>query len=104
MDDYREIVRNFSTRYKQAKLVVQSILPTALDWIDNSRIQDFNRQLEEIAREFTVEYLDVYRLFLDLKGNPNSACFQDDGVHVSSKGYEVWADEVERFLKRGVTA
>jgi len=52
MDDYREIIRNFSTRYKRAKLVVQSILPTALDWIDNHRIQDCNRRLEELAREF----------------------------------------------------
>jgi lysophospholipase L1-like esterase len=104
MDNYREIIRNFNTRYKKAKVVVQSILPTALDWIDNNRIQDFNRRLEEVAREFNAAYLDVYRLFVDSNGNPDTACLQDDGVHVSSKGYEVWANEVERFLKRGEAA
>jgi lysophospholipase L1-like esterase len=98
LDDYRAIVRNFTARYKEAKVVVQSILPTAIDWIDNNRIQDFNRRLEEIAREFNAEYLDVYHLFVDSQGNPKVEQFMEDGVHLSSRGYEVWADEVERFL------
>ena len=100
MDDYREIVRNFTARYKKARVVVQSILPTALDWIDNNRIQVFNRRLVEIAQEFNAEYLDVYRLFVDARGNPNVDQLMEDGAHVSSKGYEVWANEVEWFLEK----
>lgn len=98
-DPYREIVRNLSTWYKKSKVVIQSILPVALEWISNNAIKETNRHLEQIAREFSVEYLDVYSLFIDSKGNPKSEYYlQDDGVHLSSKGYDVWADEVERFL------
>jgi lysophospholipase L1-like esterase len=96
---YREIVRNLTTWYKQTRLVVQSILPTDLTWIGNSAIEAANRKLSAIAREYNADYLDVYRLFLDKAGNTRSDYLQEDGVHLSSKGYGVWADEVERFLR-----
>jgi lysophospholipase L1-like esterase len=96
---YREIVRNLTTWYKQSRMVVQSILPTDLAWIENRTIGAVNRKISAIAREFNAEYLDVYRLFLDEAGNTRSDYLDDDGVHLSSKGYQVWADEVERFLR-----
>jgi lysophospholipase L1-like esterase len=95
---YREIVRNLSTWYKKSKVVIQSILPVALEWISNNAIRETNRHLEQIAREFSVEYIDVYSLFIDSKGNPKNEYLQDDGVHLSDKGYDAWANEVERFL------
>jgi lysophospholipase L1-like esterase len=96
---YREIVRNFAIWYKKSKVVIQSILPVALEWISNNAIRDTNRHLEQIAHEFSVEYLDVYTLFVDSKGNAKKEYLQDDGVHLSSKGYDVWAKEVELFLR-----
>jgi lysophospholipase L1-like esterase len=99
-DSYREIVRNLTTWHKNTTVVVQSILPVDLAWVNNNVIKDTNRNLVEIAREYNAEYLDVYSLFVDQKGNPKSGYLQEDGVHLSSKGYEVWANEVERFLKK----
>jgi lysophospholipase L1-like esterase len=99
-DSYREIVRNLTTWYKKSTVVVQSILPVTLEWVSNNVIKDTNRGLAEIAREFHAEYLDVYSLFVDSKGNPKSVYLQDDGVHLSGKGYEVWAKVVERFLRK----
>ncbi|HJW29556.1 MAG TPA: GDSL-type esterase/lipase family protein, partial [Saprospiraceae bacterium] len=46
---YREIVRDLSTWYKKSKVVIQSILPVALEWISNSTIRETNRHLEQIA-------------------------------------------------------
>jgi lysophospholipase L1-like esterase len=97
---YREIVRNLTTWYKKSKIVVQSILPVTLEWIDSNVIIDANRRLGQIARENNAEYLDVYGLFVNSKGIPKSGYLQEDGVHLSSKGYEVWANEVARFLKK----
>ncbi len=97
---FREIVRNLTTWYKKSKIVVQSILPAHLGWISSNVIKDINRHLAEIALEYNAEYLDVYSLFVDSRGNPRSDYLQDDGVHLSGKGYEVWANKVERFLKK----
>jgi lysophospholipase L1-like esterase len=98
--NYKEIVSKLTSWFKNSKIVVQSLLPVRLEWINNNVIQDINRHLKQIACDFSVEYLDVYSRFVDSQGNPRRANLLDDGVHLSEKGYEVWADEVERFLKK----
>lgn len=100
IDPYREIVRNLTTWYKQSTVVIQSILPVELTWISPEVIRDTNRQLKQIAKEYSAEYLDVYGAFVDDQGNPEIGYLQDDGVHLGSKGYAAWAKEVAGFLKR----
>ena len=99
---YREIVRNLTTWYKRAKVVVQSILPVEITWIDKNVIPSTNRLLEQTAREYDADYLDIYSLFVDSKGDPKNGYLSDDGVHLASKGYDVWAKEVERFLNNRI--
>jgi lysophospholipase L1-like esterase len=98
--DYKEIVSKLTSWFKNSKIVVQSVLPVRLEWINNNVIQDINRQLKKIAGEFSAEYIEVYGLFIDSADNAKRECLLDDGVHLSDKGYEVWANEVERFLKK----
>jgi lysophospholipase L1-like esterase len=95
---YREIVRNLTTWYKKARTVVQSVLPADLEWIDNNDIRDINRLLEQIAREYGADYLDIYSRFVDPQGNPQHGYLSDDGVHLAGMGYDVWSKEVARFV------
>ena len=97
---YRDIVRDLTTWYKKAIIVVQSILPVDLEWISTDTIKETNDRLKQIAHEYGAEYLDIHSLFVDSKGKPKSDYLQDDGVHLSSKGYDMWAKELERFLKK----
>jgi len=96
---YREIVRNLSTWYKGATVVVQSLLPVDMPWISNDTIRTINRHLSGLARELDAEYLDVYSHFAGENGVPRQGLLSDDGVHLADRGYAVWADVVERFLK-----
>ena len=100
IESYQEIVRNLTTCYKRTTIVVQSILPVELTWISPEVIRDTNRRLEQIAQDFNADYLDVYAHFVDQAGNPLSDCLQDDGVHLSRQGYDVWAEEIDNFLKK----
>jgi len=97
---YREIVRNFTTWWKSATVVVQSLLPVDYSWISNDTIRDLNRQLKDIAHEQGADYLDVFAAFVDKDGRPIAGYLSDDGVHLASKGYEVWAKVVEEYLNR----
>lgn len=100
LDPYREVVRNLTTWYKQATIVVQSILPVELTWISNDVVKDTNRNLAVIAGEYDAEYLDIYRPFVDDQDRPIIGLLSDDGVHLASKGYDVWVEEVKRFLNK----
>ncbi len=95
---YGEIVRNLTTWYKGATIMVQSLLPVDMPWINNNTIKTINYSLSHIAREHDAEYLDVYIHFVDENGKPRPGLLSDDGVHLASKGYEVWATVVEEYL------
>lgn len=98
---YRKIVSELSYKFKEAVIVVQSVLPVNLYWIDNSAIKAVNRAMKETANEFNnVEYLDVFSLFVDANGKPIKDYLLDDDVHLSDKGYDVWAKAVEGFLNK----
>lgn len=99
IDTYKKIVSELSSKFKDAVIVVQSILPVNLYWIDNGVIKVLNRRLQDIAKEFNAEYLNIFSLFVDANGRPNDSYLLDDGVHLSNAGYDVWAKEVEGFLK-----
>src|SRR5208283_67939 len=98
VESYRTIMKRLAATFKNAELVVQSILPAVLSWVDNKIIESINMSLKGIAQEVKAEYLDVNRLFISASGRPVSAYLLDDGVHVSDKGYEAWSKVVESFI------
>lgn len=98
-DTYREILEDLRSRFKEARLVVQSVLPMELPWVGKGVIRHLNESLREMAGEFNAQYLDLYRLFTDSEGTTVSDYLLNDGVHVSDEGYEVWSEAVEEFLK-----
>ncbi len=110
MDDYdfagtyKQIVNKLFSVFGKSTLVIQSILPVELSWVDNRKIEAMNSLLREIAKDFMAEYLDLYRLFADEEGGPKSEYLSEDGVHLSERGYEVWGQVVEDFLKPGRNA
>lgn len=99
LESYEKIVSELSVAFKDAVIIVQSILPVSLQWIDNGAIRAINRRLKEIADKFNTEYLDLFSLFVDAMGKPQNNYLLEDGVHLSDKGYDVWTNTVENFLK-----
>lgn len=95
---YREIIERVRTGFAGARVVVQSVLPVDFSWVDNRVIRRINTSLNETAKEIGAEYLDLFGLFADAQGRPIENYLLDDGVHISDKGYAVWAGAVERFL------
>jgi len=101
---YRGIVEMMTAGYKNATVVVQSILPVALYWIDNRLIRSINMSLKEISVQYKAEYLDIYRLFIEQGDKANRLCLLDDGVHISDTGYEIWSRAVEDYLRGKATS
>ena len=100
ISSYRQAVDAITTAFSNSKLVIQSLLPVSLPWVDNRIIQELNESLRLMAKELRAEYLDLYDLFITPGSGLRRECLLDDGVHISDRGYEVWAEAVEEFLKR----
>ncbi len=99
VENQRQIVKALDKAHPRSQIVLQSILPHAAEsvWegrdrllaIPNSRIQDLNKQLESIARDEGVYFLDLYPLFANPDGNLRPD-LTTDGLHLNPLGYETW--------------
>ncbi len=85
----RQIVRRLRQEHPQAQVILQSLLPTRLAAIPNSRIRQLNEQLAEIAQQEGARYLDIYTYFTDEGGNLRRE-LTTDGLHLNPRGYGVW--------------
>jgi lysophospholipase L1-like esterase len=87
--NHRRIIRKLRQNHPHSQIIVQSILPTRLESIPNSRIVQLNKQLALIAEAENAEYLHIYDWFTDFQGNLRSE-LTTDGLHLSEDGYDVW--------------
>lgn len=98
LDSYHEIIQKLSSAYPKARIFVNSILPTRLEFIDNGAIESSNRAIRKIADESKAGFIDAYALFVDSNNGPIKAYFSPDGVHLSDSGYRVWDGAIEKKI------
>ncbi|MEA5599909.1 SGNH/GDSL hydrolase family protein [Nostoc sp. UHCC 0252] len=94
--NYRRIVRRLRETHPKTEIIVQSILPTRLAKLSNSRIRHINSQLTQIAKQEGANYLNIYSWFTDMEGNLRSE-LTTDGLHLSQEGYDVWRSALQQI-------
>ncbi|MBD2243161.1 SGNH/GDSL hydrolase family protein [Nostoc sp. FACHB-888] len=97
--NYRRIVRRLRQAHPQTQIIVQSILPTRLPKLSNSRIRQINTQLTLIAKQEGANYLNIYSWFTDMEGNLRPE-LTTDGLHLSQEGYDVWRSALQQIEYR----
>lgn len=103
MEDYgflftcEKIINQLKEAYPEAKIIMTSLLPIELFWLGDA-VPRINKRLQEISRNLSIHYLDLYPLFLGRDAKQNSAYFEADKVHLSLEGYEVWSTALKKFL------
>ncbi|MBD2446108.1 G-D-S-L family lipolytic protein [Nostoc sp. FACHB-152] len=93
--NHRQIIRYLRQAHPNTQIFVQSILPTRLTKISNSRIRQINSQLAVIAQREGANYLNIHGWFTDSEGNLRLE-LTTDGLHLSHEGYDVWRSALEQ--------
>jgi len=101
LSSYCKIIEGLSGAYPDARIFITSLLPVLLGWVPPEVIVRLNKYLEGVAENTGAEFVDIYSLFTDGKGSPKEEYLLSDGVHLSEKGYAVWAQAVERNMNAG---
>jgi lysophospholipase L1-like esterase len=96
---YEKIIALLQKNYAQAAIVMTSLLPIELFFLGDA-VPRVNKRLKTIARDKHIHYLDLYPLFLDEDTRAITAYYEADGVHLSEKGYEIWAGAFEDTVLR----
>ncbi|MBH8567106.1 G-D-S-L family lipolytic protein [Nostoc sp. CENA67] len=94
--NHRQIIRSLKHSHPKTKIIIESILPTRLPTISNSRIRHINAQLALIAKQEGATYLNIYSWFVDYQGNLRLE-LTTDGLHLSPDGYDVWRSALDQM-------
>jgi beta-glucosidase len=94
----KAIVKELRTREPQMKILLLAIFPRGENFNpQRGKITQVNQVLQKLDDGKNVFYLDIGHRFLEEDGTL-SATIMPDYLHLSQKGYEIWADAIEPKL------
>ncbi len=96
------IFRTMLVRLQQlcpdATIIVNSILPMDIPGLAGDTIDRVNLELREITQKSGCSFLDMGEAYATHCLPITHPCFMEDGVHLSTRGYQVWAQEIIHHL------
>ena len=87
IDTIRQIIVQISKYFPTAEILITSILPMKLPFLAEDTIPQINSQIEEVSIQTGCCYLDLHKKFSQAQ---DLELLQDDGVHLTRRGYELW--------------
>jgi lysophospholipase L1-like esterase len=96
--EYRLMARRLRRSYPDARIVLHGVPPVDPDWASPAALATANADIAQIAREMGVDFLDLTPRLADAAGSPRAGRYEADGVHLSEKGYRVWAEALAELL------
>jgi lysophospholipase L1-like esterase len=98
----REILEQIKKKAPNVHVYIQSLLPTRGNYAKhNANVNDVNKRLQKLAKEFGYDYIDLHSKMTDDKGELKKE-FTADGLHLKSPGepaYKLWKAEIEKTMR-----
>ena len=94
---YEKIIDTLAKKFPAAKIVVTGLFPMSLSWTGPDAVPRLNELLSSMARMKKCLFTDGCQVFSQSTLGLNK-CFLEDGVHLSTHGYDLWAFEVETYV------
>ena len=102
LQDYKEFVEAVLTAQPSTRVVILSIKPSLARWDVWPDMQASNAAIEAYASmDARVDFVDIGTAMLGADGLPIPELFVDDGLHMTSAGYDVWDEIVMEALMPG---
>ena len=104
VENYGIFLDTIRQQHPNADIYVQSILPVTASkeqsdpQFANSKIQEYNAALLDMAQEKKYYYLNVAEAFADENGCLPEEASPTDGMHFGPKYYEVWFEYLKKHV------
>ena len=101
IETYKQMLVSMKDSIPTAQIYVQSILPIGKNRYkdrksDNERIIRLNKQLETIAKELQLTYVDIFSLYY--KDGELDKTITHDGIHLYPEAYNRWAEKIRPYI------
>ena len=103
--NYKEIITSIKENRPYAEIYIESIYPVNKDIpssivpnkFDTSLIIDLNKELENLAKENEVKYINIYNLLV--KGESLNTNYTEDGLHLNDNGYKIVTKVIKKYIR-----
>lgn len=95
---FRSMLPRLSSLCPGTGITLNSIMPMSLSGL-SAEIAETNRELRDVADQSDCLFLDMVPPYTERCLPITKPCFLADGVHLSTHGYQVWADEIRHHLE-----
>jgi lysophospholipase L1-like esterase len=101
--NYKTIVEKITDNLPETKLFIQSVLPVNNHKVreklfasfDNTKVINLNAKLQELAKDFSLPYIDLAAIFADIQRELDEN-LTTDGVHLNGEAYLMWKKIIEK--------
>lgn len=94
-----KIIQTLQERKPDMKIVLISPKPSISRWQLRGKYKRLNRKLARLASKTKgVEFVDVWYPMLE-KRKLKQDIFIEDGLHMNSKGYDIWYDVLKNYVE-----
>ena len=111
-----EIMRNLTSMYDQTLAVRGMPIPVTVpsirvedasasregqEWIADhlSRRNQLNKLIQEYAASKHIDFVDLFTVTADPQSGQLAALYSNDGIHLTTAGYRLFAEQVAHILK-----
>jgi lysophospholipase L1-like esterase len=81
-----------------SKITLNSIMPMQVKGLSQESVQATNDELRDVAEQSKCRFLDMTTAFTEQCLPITKPCFLDDGVHLATRGYQVWAQAIQHHI------
>lgn len=100
-NNIKKIVQEIQINLPNAKIIVESIIPSQEDWgdyDDNAKRREINKLLYNEYKDSSVTYVDLYSLLEDENSQKLSEEYSKDGLHINDSAYEIISKELKKYM------
>lgn len=93
---FENLLTKIREKYGNIPCTFISIKPSISRWYLSDSIRYTNSNIKELClKDENFHFVNIYDDMLDANGYPDGKYFVEDGLHLSKKGYKLWAQKMK---------
>lgn len=99
LGDFVALVKKIRQGAPRARIAFISVAPNPARWAQVERVRQLNSLVRDYCARHRCAFIDVFPLMLGADGLPLPDIYVADRLHMNPKGYAIWRQAVEPYLK-----
>ena len=92
------IIKRIREKSRDTQIILIAAKPSIVRWSQKRKYKNLNRKFKRLCKKDNLlQFADVWKPMLQGR-KLNLDIFEDDGLHMNAKGYEIWYTVIKPFI------